>query len=246
MSNSGPGISFVGHRSYRPSVIELGIVTAAVSIAVCAAFPGAVLAVVLGIIVLVLSALRVDALLYLAIFLLPIAPTLPSEMMILRDVSALLHLAMFAGVWLGYMIRGESVRTWLLGARLNYLIAAYVGIVTLSVLIPGHTTITAEKSLFRWVSYFCLYLAVTGWVKSKQQIKNILGILGASTLLGVLAVHLLGGSVTYALPISTGSTLYVAATDLMPEVNREKGVRMAFVVFAGMGLFLLAKTLADF
>jgi hypothetical protein len=183
MSNSGPGISFVGHRSYRPSVIELGIVTAAVSIAVCAAFPGAVLAVVLGIIVLVLSALRVDALLYLAIFLLPIAPTLPSEMMILRDVSALLHLAMFAGVWLGYMIRGESVRTWLLGARLNYLIAAYVGIVTLSVLIPGHTTITAEKSLFRWVSYFCLYLAVTGWVKSKQQIKNILGILGASTLL---------------------------------------------------------------
>jgi len=70
--------------------------------------------------------------------------------------------------------------------------------------------------------------------------------LGASTLLGVLAVHLLGGSVTYALPISTGSTLYVAATDLMPEVNREKGVKMAFVVFAGMGLFLMAKTLADF
>jgi zinc transporter ZupT len=71
--------------------------------------------------------------------------------------------------------------------------------------------------------------------------------LGVSTLLGVLAVHLLGGSaVTYALPISTGSTLYVAATDLMPEVNREKGVKMAFVVFAGMGLFLLTRTLADF
>jgi ZIP family zinc transporter/zinc and cadmium transporter len=68
--------------------------------------------------------------------------------------------------------------------------------------------------------------------------------LGASTLLGVLAVHLLGGSVSYALPISTGSTLYVAATDLMPEVNREKGVKMAFVVFAGMGLFLLARTIA--
>ena len=68
--------------------------------------------------------------------------------------------------------------------------------------------------------------------------------LGASTLLGVLAVHLLGGSVAYALPISTGSTLYVAATDLMPEVNREKGVKMAFVVFAGMGLFLLVRTLA--
>jgi len=69
--------------------------------------------------------------------------------------------------------------------------------------------------------------------------------LGASTLIGVLAVHLIGGSVHYALPISTGSTLYVAATDLMPEVNREKGVKMAFVVFAGMGLFLLVRTIAQ-
>jgi zinc transporter ZupT len=68
--------------------------------------------------------------------------------------------------------------------------------------------------------------------------------LGASTLLGVMAVHLVGGSVIYALPLSTGSTLYVAATDLMPEVSREKGVKMAVVVFAGMGLFLLVRTLA--
>jgi zinc and cadmium transporter len=69
--------------------------------------------------------------------------------------------------------------------------------------------------------------------------------LGVSTLLGVLAVSIVGGSVSYALPISTGSTLYVAATDLMPEVNREKGVKMAFVVFAGMGLFLLVRTIAE-
>jgi ZIP family zinc transporter/zinc and cadmium transporter len=69
-------------------------------------------------------------------------------------------------------------------------------------------------------------------------------LLGASTLLGVLAVQIVGGSVLYALPLSTGSTLYVAATDLMPEVNREKGVKMAFVVFAGMGLFLLVRMIA--
>jgi ZIP family zinc transporter/zinc and cadmium transporter len=68
--------------------------------------------------------------------------------------------------------------------------------------------------------------------------------LGASTLFGVFAVYLIGGSVSYALPISTGSTLYVAATDLMPEVNREKGVKMAFVVFAGMGLFWLVRTIS--
>jgi len=68
--------------------------------------------------------------------------------------------------------------------------------------------------------------------------------LGLSTLLGVIAVHQMGGSVDYALPISTGSTLYVAATDLMPEVNRESGVKMAFVVFAGMALFLLVRMIA--
>jgi len=68
--------------------------------------------------------------------------------------------------------------------------------------------------------------------------------LGLSTLVGVLAVHIVGGTVTYALPIATGSTLYIAATDLMPEVNREKGVKMAFVVFAGMGLFLIVRMIA--
>ncbi|PYU35882.1 MAG: ZIP family magnesium transporter, partial [Acidobacteria bacterium] len=33
--------------------------------------------------------------------------------------------------------------------------------------------------------------------------------------------------------ISAGVTVYVAASDLMPEVNREPGVRMALVVFLG-------------
>lgn len=69
--------------------------------------------------------------------------------------------------------------------------------------------------------------------------------LGISTVIGVLTVHLIG-SVAYALPLSTGSTLYVAATDLMPEVNRETGVKMAFLVFAGMGFFLLARMAAAF
>jgi ZIP family zinc transporter/zinc and cadmium transporter len=45
------------------------------------------------------------------------------------------------------------------------------------------------------------------------------------------------------LPISTGSLLYVAATDLMPEANRESGVRMAFIVFAGIALFYGIKAL---
>jgi ZIP family zinc transporter/zinc and cadmium transporter len=87
-------------------------------------------------------------------------------------------------------------------------------------------------------------IAVTSG-RSPQSALAAAALLGLSTLAGVLAVNFIGGSVSYALPISTGSTLYVAATDLMPEVNREKGVKMAFVVFAGMGLFLLVRMIAE-
>jgi ZIP family zinc transporter/zinc and cadmium transporter len=33
----------------------------------------------------------------------------------------------------------------------------------------------------------------------------------------------------------------VAATDLVPEVNREPGIRMALVFFAGVGGFVLLR-----
>ncbi len=62
--------------------------------------------------------------------------------------------------------------------------------------------------------------------------------LGAATLAGVLLMNLLRGHVGYALPISGGVTIYVAAADLLPEVNREPGARMALMVFLG-GLILL-------
>jgi len=50
--------------------------------------------------------------------------------------------------------------------------------------------------------------------------------------------------VAYGLPLSAGVTIYVAASDLVPEVNREPGVRMALVVFLGVGLLFLLDHLA--
>ena len=48
----------------------------------------------------------------------------------------------------------------------------------------------------------------------------------------------------YALPLSAGVTLYVAASDLIPEVNkREGGLRTSLMVFAGVALFYLAEFL---
>jgi ZIP family zinc transporter/zinc and cadmium transporter len=66
-------------------------------------------------------------------------------------------------------------------------------------------------------------------------------ILAAATLAGVLTMHRFAGVVGYALPVSTGVTLYVAASDLIPEVNQERSIRMALVVFLGVALYAAAE-----
>jgi zinc and cadmium transporter len=67
--------------------------------------------------------------------------------------------------------------------------------------------------------------------------------IGAATLAGVITVALLrtrmDSAVAYALPFSAGVTLYVAASDLIPEVNHkeEKNPLVSIVVFAGVAFF---------
>ena len=63
--------------------------------------------------------------------------------------------------------------------------------------------------------------------------------LGVATVAGILLMGLPHTQVGYALPISAGVTLYVAATDLIPEVNREPDTRMALLVFLGVSIMLL-------
>src|SRR2546430_6328733 len=50
-------------------------------------------------------------------------------------------------------------------------------------------------------------------------------LLGAATLAGVLAMALPRREVSFGLPLSAGVTIYVAASDLMPEVKPEAGAR---------------------
>ncbi len=69
------------------------------------------------------------------------------------------------------------------------------------------------------------------------------GLLGVATLAGVLLTSLLQGQLKYALPLSGGVTLYVAATDLLPEVNREPNWRLALLVFAGVASLLIMQRL---
>jgi ZIP family zinc transporter/zinc and cadmium transporter len=71
-------------------------------------------------------------------------------------------------------------------------------------------------------------------------------LLAGATLAGVIGMNRFAGAVAYALPISTGVTLYVAASDLIPEVNEERGVAMALVVFLGVALFYTAEKALEY
>ena len=64
-------------------------------------------------------------------------------------------------------------------------------------------------------------------------------LLGAATFAGVLTMAVFKKHVGIGLPLSGGVTIYVAASDLMPEVNREPGTKMAMVVLLGVGVFFL-------
>jgi zinc and cadmium transporter len=79
--------------------------------------------------------------------------------------------------------------------------------------------------------------------QSRQKAIAAAGSLGAATLLGVLLTSLLQAQLKYALPLSAGVTVYVAATDLLPEVNREPGWRTALLVFAGVASLLILRRL---
>ena len=66
--------------------------------------------------------------------------------------------------------------------------------------------------------------------------------LGIATFAGVLAMARTAHSVKFGLPISAGVTIYVAASDVIPEVNREPGVKMPLLVFVGVAaLFVMEK-----
>jgi ZIP family zinc transporter/zinc and cadmium transporter len=64
-------------------------------------------------------------------------------------------------------------------------------------------------------------------------------LLGGSTLAGVLTMALFRHHVGIGLPLAAGVTIYVAASDLVPEVNKEPAMKMAVLVFVGAGLFFL-------
>ena len=103
-----------------------------------------------------------------------------------------------------------------------------------------------------WVLFFAVFLhkipegftvasVMLAGGQSRRAALNSALLLGVTTVLGAMAISLQPAWVREGLPLAAGVTLYVAATDLVPEVNREPGIRMALVFFAGVVVFFLLR-----
>jgi zinc transporter ZupT len=85
--------------------------------------------------------------------------------------------------------------------------------------------------------------------KSRRHARLAAMLVGLATLAGVALVVLFQNAAVsskplsaYVLPQSAGATLYVAASDLIPEVNtREGGAKISLMVFAGVALLYLTE-----
>lgn len=84
-------------------------------------------------------------------------------------------------------------------------------------------------------------MLASGLSKGKSWFASVM--LGLATVAGVLTMAVGRHAVGYGLPLAAGVTIYVAASDLIPEVNSEPGVGMAMVVFLGVGMLFLLDSL---
>ena len=68
--------------------------------------------------------------------------------------------------------------------------------------------------------------------------------LGAATVAGVLLTGALGVLATYGLALSAGVTLYVGASNLVPEFQAKPGWRLPLAFFCGCAVYLAARAAA--
>lgn len=71
------------------------------------------------------------------------------------------------------------------------------------------------------------------------------GALGLSTIVGVIVTDASSFLRTYGLAISAGVTLYVGASNLVPELQQRSGTRIPLGFAMGCGLYFMARALAS-
>lgn len=132
------------------------------------------------------------------------------------------------------ILLGMTIHTFFDGVAIaaGFLISTYLGVL-----------IFLAVFLHKLPEGFTIASVVLASGQGKSNAVRAAGLLGAATLAGVLLTSQLQAQLKYALPLSGGVTVYVAATDLLPEVNREPNWRTALLVFVGVASLLILRLL---
>ena len=81
--------------------------------------------------------------------------------------------------------------------------------------------------------------------RSQGRAVGAAALLGVATLIGVVVTDQLGFLVQHGLALSAGVTIYVAASNLVPEFQGKKGWTLPAAFFAGAAVFYFTKMLVD-
>jgi ZIP family zinc transporter/zinc and cadmium transporter len=81
--------------------------------------------------------------------------------------------------------------------------------------------------------------------QGKRRAMAAAGALGLATIAGVLLTEVMTPLAARGLAISAGVTLYVAASNLVPEFQAKRGFPTALAFFGGAGAFFLARALLE-
>ena len=92
------------------------------------------------------------------------------------------------------------------------------------------------------VTIASLYLAVG---RTRGQAVGAAALLGVATLAGVVVTDSVGVLARHGLAVAAGVTIYVAASNLVPEFQGKGGWRLPAAFFAGAGVFVLTKLILD-
>jgi ZIP family zinc transporter/zinc and cadmium transporter len=79
--------------------------------------------------------------------------------------------------------------------------------------------------------------------QGKRRAVAAAGGLGLATVLGVLLTGVTAPLAAHGLAISAGVTLYVAASNLVPEFQAKRGLSTALAFFGGAALFVATRAL---
>jgi zinc and cadmium transporter len=132
------------------------------------------------------------------------------------------------------VLLGMTIHTFFDGVAIaaGFLVSTWLG-----------TVIFVAVFLHKLPEGFTIASVVLASGQGKGKAVRAAGMLGVATLAGVFLTSQFQGQLKYALPLSGGVTVYVAATDLLPEVNREPHWRIALLVFVGVASLLILRVL---